>query len=86
MVFFADTLFLTDEAPAPGKASLKSDGTVEYNMDAGKATVIEETLAAIVYIIDGIEAKGFTVSTMSRAAQQVISGWESEKYRKSLVR
>ena len=86
MVFFADTLFLTDEAPAPGKASLKSDGTVEYNMDAGKAVVIEETLAAIVYIIDGIEAKGFTVSTMSGAAQQFISGWESEKYRKSLVR
>ena len=86
MVFFADTLFLTDEAPALGKASLKSDGTVEYNMDAGKAVVIEETLAAIVYIIDGIEAKGFTVSTMSGAAQQFISGWESEKYRKSLVR
>ena len=86
MVFFADTLFLTDEAPAPGKASLKNDGTVEYNMDAGKAVVIEETLAAIVYIIDGIEAKGFTVSTMSGAAQQFISGWESEKYRKSLVR
>ena len=86
MVFFADTLFLTDEAPAPGKASLKSDGTVEYNMDAGKAVVIEETLAAIVYIIDGIEARGFTVSTMSSAAQQFISGWESEKYRKSLVR
>ena len=86
MVFFADTLFLTDEAPAPGKASLKNDGTVEYNMDAGKATVIEETLAAIVYIIDGIEAKGFAVSTMSSAAQQFISGWESEKYRKSLVR
>ena len=86
MVFFADTLFLTDEAPAPGKASLKSDGAVEYNMDAGKAVVIEETLAAIVYIIDGIEAKGFTVSTMSGAAQQFISGWESEKYRKSLVR
>ncbi len=86
MVFFADTLFITDEAPAEGKASLKSDGTVEYNMDANKAFVLEETLAAIVYIIDGIEAKGLTVSTMSGAAQQFISGWESEKYRKSMIR
>jgi len=86
MVFFADTLFLTDDAPAEGKASLKSDGTVEYNMDPGKAIVIEETLTAIVYIIDGIEAKGFEVSTMSGAAQQFIANWESEKYRKSMIR
>ena len=41
----------------------------------------------ILQLLEGAKsAKGLTVSTMSGAAQQFISGWESEKYRKSMIR
>ena len=54
-------------------------------MDAGKAQVIAETLAAVVFIAEAVERRNFTLSTMGEAARKFIANWESEKYRKSLA-
>lgn len=62
-----------------------SSGIVTYNMAQSKAQVIEETLAAIVFIEDHIAKGGYEVATMGEAAKAFINNWESEKYRKSLA-
>ena len=60
-------------------------GRVVFNMAAGKAQVIAETLTAVVFIADTIRKTGNTLSTMGEAAKKFIANWESEKYRKSLA-
>ena len=60
-------------------------GRVVFNMDAGKAQVIAETLTAVVFIAHNIKKSGKTLSTMGEAAKNFIANWESEKYRKSLA-
>ena len=53
-------------------------------MGAGKALTLTETLTAVFFIMQTIEKAGYTVSTMSDAARNFISNWESEKYRKAM--
>ena len=60
-------------------------GRVVFNMPAGKAQVIAETLTAVVFIADTIKKTGNTLYTMGEAAKKFIANWESEKYRKSLA-
>ena len=60
-------------------------GKVVFNMDAGKAQVIAETLTAVTFIAHSIKTNGKTLSTMGEAAKNFIANWESEKYRKSLA-
>ena len=60
-------------------------GKLVFNMAAGKAQVIAETLTAVVFIADTIKKAGKTLSTMGEAAKKFIANWESEKYRKSLA-
>ena len=60
-------------------------GRVVFNMPAGKAQVIAETLTAVTFIADTIRKNGKTMSTMGEAAKKFIANWESEKYRKSLA-
>ena len=60
-------------------------GRIVFNMAAGKAQVIAETLTAVVFIADTIKKAGYTLSTMGEAAKKFIANWESEKYRKSLA-
>ena len=47
--------------------------------------MITETLAAVLFIQEQIEKKGYTLSTMGEQAKRFIANWESEKYRKSLL-
>ena len=41
--------------------------------------------AAVLFIQEQIEKKGYTLSTMGEQAKRFIANWESEKYRKSLL-
>ena len=75
-------------AGAPEADSCLADpatGRVIFNMDAGKAQGIAETLTAVVLIAHNIKKSGKTLSTMGEAAKSFIANWESEKYRKSLA-
>ena len=60
-------------------------GRVVFNMAAGRAQVIAETLTAVTFITDAIRNSGKTLSTMGEQARAFIANWESEKYRKSLA-
>ena len=63
----------------------KGSGDVVYSCSGEEARTIEETIAAITFITSNIIRSGRTVVTMSASGKDFISGWESEKYRKSLV-
>lgn len=78
MVFFKDTL--------GEKAVIDRDsGLVHYALPEKTAQTLEETLTAVVFIMQTIASRGYTLKTMGEAAQQFIGGWESEKYRKKLA-
>ena len=86
MVFLIGTLFEKKTAPESGEACIDfADGTLVLNMNEKKALVIAQTLMAVAFITEHIEASGYTLSTMGEAAKSFIANWESEKYRKSLA-
>ena len=86
LVFLTGAFRITDELPAEGCCAVNPEtGRVLFNMPAGKAQVIAETLTAVVFIVRTIEKTGRTLSTMGEAAKAFIANWESEKYRKSLA-
>jgi ribulose-5-phosphate 4-epimerase/fuculose-1-phosphate aldolase len=60
-------------------------GEVIYKTNLAEATAIEETLAAFLYVILMLNAKGLTVKTMSGEESDFIKNWEGEKYRRSLL-
>ena len=60
------------------------DGTVEYRADLKKATTLEETLFAYLFVIESIKKAGLTVSTMNEKEVDFINNWEAEKYRRSV--
>lgn len=78
MVFFTGTL---------GETALidRSNGFVRYNLPENTAYTMEETLCAVLFILETLKAKGYEVSTMGEQAKSFIANWESEKYRKSLA-
>lgn len=78
MVFFKDTL---------GKTAVinRENGIVRYYLPQKTAQVLEETLCAVIFIIQTIKRRGLTLVTMGESAQRFIDGWESEKYRKTLA-
>ena len=87
MVFLIGTLFENRAEPAEGEASVDFDkGTVTFRMSAKKAQVIAETLTAVCFIENTVEASGHKLSTMGEAAKSFIANWESEKYRKSMAK
>ena len=86
LVFLTGAFAFGKGAPEAGQALCDPDtGAVLFNMPVGKAQVIAETLTAVVFIRETIEAAGRTLSTMGEAAKAFIANWESEKYRKSLA-
>jgi hypothetical protein len=78
MVFFKDTL---------GETAVidRQTGVTHYKLPENTAITLEETLCAVLFIIQTIQQKGYTLQTMGEAAQRFIGGWESEKYRKKLA-
>jgi ribulose-5-phosphate 4-epimerase/fuculose-1-phosphate aldolase len=86
MVFFIGTLGFGAGAAEDGGARLDlSTGALSFGIPAAQARVITETLAAVLFIQEQIEKKGYILSTMGEQAKRFIANWESEKYRKSLL-
>lgn len=85
LVFLNGTLAFSG-APAEGCCTLDTEtGVVLYRMEAEKALVVEQTLAAVTYIVDTVKKAGYTLSVMGEAAKAFIANWESEQYRKALA-
>ena len=85
MVFLAGTYFQDKEDLDEGQAvSSTKTGELLMRMSPQKAQALTETLTAVFFIIEQIRKAGHQVSTMSDAARNFISNWESEKYRSSL--
>lgn len=78
MVFFRDTL-------GEGAVIDRESGLAHYNLPQSTALTLEETLCAVLFIIQTIHDRGYTLQSMGEAAQRFIGGWESEKYRKNLA-
>lgn len=57
-----------------------------YNTTYSEALAIEETLLAYFYILDQINKLGFTLKTMTQESTNYIKSWESEEYRKKLIK
>jgi len=86
MVFFIGTLGFGAGEPQPGEMLLDlSAGTIRSAAGEAQTRVVTETIAAVLFIQEHIEKKGYTLSTMGEKAKQFIANWESEKYRKSLL-
>lgn len=61
-------------------------GEIVYKTNFSEAQTIEETLLAYLYVVDGIKKSGLPLKTMSEKEIDFIRNWESEAYRKSLVK
>jgi len=60
-------------------------GAVDYHLPKKTAETMEETLTAVLFIMDHIRQAGYHLATMGDAAKAFIANWESEKYRKGLA-
>lgn len=61
-------------------------GEITYRAGFSEALAMEETLLAYVYILSVIKEKGLLIKTMPPNGMDFIKNWESEAYRKSLMR
>jgi rhamnose utilization protein RhaD (predicted bifunctional aldolase and dehydrogenase) len=62
------------------------DGTIAYTTSRKQAEVNEETLVAYLFVIQTIEENQLTLVSMTYEQQAFILGWESEAYRKSMLK
>ncbi len=61
-----------------------ANGGVTYNVDLKKATTLEETLSAYLFVVGAVKNNGLTISTMNEKEVDFINNWEAEKYRRSV--
>ena len=61
-------------------------GELLYRTNYSEALTIEETLLGYAYVISGVGKCGLHIKTMSEREIDFIKNWESEAYRKSLVK
>lgn len=61
-------------------------GEVVYRTNYQEALAMEETLVALLYVINGIKEKGLSLKTMTAQEIDFIANWESEKYRKKVIK
>ncbi len=86
MVFLIGSFSMNNDTVDEGQCVADSNsGEVLMAMDAAKAQVMAETLTAVCFVMEHIQAAGHPLSTMGEAAKHFIANWESEKYRKSLA-
>jgi len=77
LVFFEGTL--------GSKAKIdRETGLTHYDLPERSALTFEQTLCAVVFIRETLARHGLHPVSMGEAAREFISGWESEKYRKTL--
>lgn len=75
---------LTIDGSGKGKIALV-DGTVYYTAGEKEAHALEETMLAVVYVYDCIARLGLAYQELTSEQCAQILGWDSEKYRKSLM-
>lgn len=63
-----------------------STGEIIYKTDFSEAQTMEETLLAYMYVVNGVKKSGLPLKTMSEKDIDFIRNWESEAYRRSLVK
>ena len=85
IIFSAAQGFGADAAQEGGARLDLATGKLSFGIPVAQSRVITETLAAVLFIQEQIEKKGYTLSTMGEQAKRFIANWESEKYRKSLL-
>lgn len=69
------------------KLSIFTDtGEVTYKTNESEARVMEEALLACIYVVNEIKNRGLPLKTMTEKDIDFIKNWESEAYRKSLVK
>ncbi len=86
MVFLIGSFSMDKPEVEEGQCVANSaTGEVLMAMDGSKAQVMAETLTAVCFVMEHIQAAGHPLSTMGEAAKHFIANWESEKYRKSLA-
>ena len=83
LVYLNNSIYKKDKSPS----DLVLEGNqLTYKISEKQAKVNEETLVAYLYVIQSIEEKGLTLVSMSLEQQAFILGWESEAYRKSMLK
>ena len=83
LVYLNNSVFKKDGSPSDLKFI---KGELVYHTSYKQAAVNEETLTAYLYVIQTIREKGLTLVSMSLEQQAFILGWESEAYRKSMLK
>jgi len=63
-----------------------STGEIIYKTSCSEALTMEETLLAYMYVVNGVKKSGLTLKTMSEKDIDFIRNWESEAYRRSLIK
>ena len=61
-------------------------GQLLYKTNYSEASTIEETLLGYIFVLDSVMKCGLEIKSMSEREIDFIKNWESEAYRKSLVR
>ncbi len=61
-------------------------GKIIYKTSKAEARTIEETLLAFIYVVNNIKKCNLILKTMSKEEVAFIQNWESEKYRKSMIK
>ncbi len=84
-VLYPDQLVYLNAAMKDGKIAF-SDSSIAINAPRKEALAIIETFAAFCYVLTAIKKAGLCIHTMDEAATGFINNWESEKYRKSVIK
>jgi ribulose-5-phosphate 4-epimerase/fuculose-1-phosphate aldolase len=95
--FFDDTVLYPDQMVYLGgnisvngsdnKMNINTEtGEIIYKTNEKEALTMEETLLGFIYVVENIERNNLKIKTMSSNETDFIKNWESEKYRKSLLK
>lgn len=63
-----------------------STGELVYKTNFAEAVSIEETLLGYLYVLKGVKDSGLPLKVMTEREKDFIKNWESEAYRKSLLK
>jgi len=61
-------------------------GEIIYKTNEKEALTMEETLTGFIYVVENIMKNNLKIKTMGSRETDFIKNWESEKYRKSLLK
>ena len=83
LVYLNNSIFKNDDS----ESDIYFDGdSLTYRIGEKQAMVNEETLVAYLYVIQMIEKLGLELVIMTYEQQAFILGWESEAYRKAMLK